>query len=33
VALKACTVIVQDLNDIAHQIDVTAETRYEAVCT
>ena len=30
-ALKTCTVIVHDLNDIAHQLDVTAETLYEAV--
>ncbi len=26
-----CTVIVHDLNDTAHQLDVTAETLYEAV--
>jgi hypothetical protein len=31
VALKACTVIVHDLNDNAHQLDVTAETLYKAV--
>jgi hypothetical protein len=31
VALKACTVVVNDLNDTAHQLDVTAETLYEAV--
>jgi hypothetical protein len=31
VALKACTVIVHDLNDTAHQLDVSAETLYEAV--
>jgi hypothetical protein len=31
VALKACAVIVHDLNDNAHQLDVTAETLYEAV--
>jgi hypothetical protein len=31
VALKACTVIVHDLNDTAHELDVTAETLYEAV--
>jgi hypothetical protein len=31
VALKACTVIVHDMNDNAHQLDVTAETLYEAV--
>ena len=30
-ALKACTVIVHDLNDTAHQLDVTADTLYEAV--
>ena len=30
-APKACTVVVHDLNDIAHQLDVTAETLYEAV--
>ena len=30
-AAKACTVVVHDLNDIAHQLDVTAETLYEAV--
>ena len=28
---KACTVVVHDLNGPAHQLDVTAETRYEAV--
>jgi hypothetical protein len=31
VAPKACTVVVHDLNDTAHQFDVTAETLYEAV--
>jgi exo-beta-1,3-glucanase (GH17 family) len=31
VAPKACTVFVHDLNDTAHQLDVTAETLYEAV--
>jgi hypothetical protein len=31
VAPKACTVIVHDPNDTAHQLDVTAETLYEAV--
>jgi hypothetical protein len=31
VALKACTVVVHDLNDTEHQLDVTAETLYEAV--
>ena len=30
-APKACTVVVHDLNDNAHQLDVTAETLYEAV--
>jgi hypothetical protein len=30
-APKACTVVVHDLNDTAHQLDVTAETLYEAV--
>jgi hypothetical protein len=31
VTLKACTVVVHDLNDTAHALDVTAETLYEAV--
>jgi hypothetical protein len=31
VALKACTVVVHDLNDTANQLDVTAETLYEPV--
>jgi len=31
VALRACTVIVHDLSDTAHSLDVTAETLYEAV--
>jgi len=31
VALKACTLVVHDLNDTAHALDVTAETLYEAV--
>jgi hypothetical protein len=31
VALKACTVIVHDLSDTAHSLDVTAEMLYEAV--
>jgi hypothetical protein len=31
VALKACTVVVHDLNDTAHAIDVTAESLYEAI--
>ena len=30
-APKACTVDVHDLNDTAQQLDVTAETLYEAV--
>ena len=29
--LRSCTVIVHDLNDTAHSLDVTAETLYEAV--
>ena len=29
--LKACTVVVHDLNDNTHALDVTAETLYEAV--
>lgn len=29
--LKACTVIVHDLNETAHAVDVTAGTLYEAV--
>jgi hypothetical protein len=31
VALKACTLVVHDLKDTAHALDVTAETLYEAV--
>jgi hypothetical protein len=31
VPLKACTVIVHDLNETAHAVDVTAGTLYEAV--
>jgi hypothetical protein len=31
VALKACTVIVHDLNETGHAIDVTAESLYEAI--
>jgi len=31
VALKACIVIVPDLNETAHSVDVTAESVYEAV--
>ena len=30
-ALKACTVVVHDLNDTAHAIEVTAESLYEAI--
>ncbi len=30
-ALKACTVVVHDLNQTAHAIDVTAESLYEAI--
>jgi hypothetical protein len=31
VSLKAYTVVVHDLNETAHSLDVTAETLYEAV--
>jgi hypothetical protein len=31
VPLKACTVVIQDLNETAHAIGVTAATLYEAV--
>jgi len=31
VALKACTVVIQDIDEIAHAIDVTAESPYEAI--
>jgi hypothetical protein len=31
VALKACTVVVHDLNATAHAIDVTAASLYEAI--
>jgi hypothetical protein len=31
VTLKACTVVVRDLNQTSHTVDVTAETLYEAV--
>jgi hypothetical protein len=31
VSFKACTVIVHDLNDTAHALDVTAESLYEAI--
>ena len=30
-ALKACTVVIHDLNKTEHALDVTAETPYEAV--
>ena len=30
-SLKACTVVVHDLNETAHSVEVTAETLYEAV--
>ena len=30
-APKACTVVVHDLNETAHAIDVTAESLYEAI--
>jgi hypothetical protein len=31
VSLKACTVVVHDLNDTAHAVDVTAESLFEAI--
>jgi hypothetical protein len=31
VPLKACTVVISDLNDTTHSLDVTAETLYEAI--
>jgi hypothetical protein len=31
VALKACTVVVHDLNETAHSLDLTAESLYEAI--
>jgi hypothetical protein len=31
VVLKACTVVIHDLNDTAHSLDVTAESLYEAI--
>jgi hypothetical protein len=31
VPLKACTVVIHDLNETAHTLDVTAATLYEAV--
>ena len=30
-ALKACTVVIHDLNETAHTLDVTASTLYDAV--
>ena len=30
-ALKSCTVVIHDLNQTEHALDVTAETLYEAV--
>lgn len=29
--LKACSIVIRDLNETAHALDVTAETLYEAV--
>jgi hypothetical protein len=31
VPLKACTVVIHDLNDTAHTLDVMAATLYEAI--
>jgi hypothetical protein len=31
VPLRACSVVIHDLNETAHTLDVTAETLYEAV--
>jgi len=31
VTLKACTVVVRDLSQTSHAVDVTAETLFEAV--
>jgi hypothetical protein len=31
VPLRTCTVVIHDLNQTAHSLDVTAETLYEAV--
>jgi len=31
VAIKTCTVVVHDLNETEHSLDVTAETLYEAI--
>jgi len=31
VPLKTCTVVIHDLNETAHTLDVTAATLYEAV--
>jgi uncharacterized protein (UPF0210 family) len=33
VTLRTCTVVVKDLRDIEHSIEVTAETLYEAIAT
>lgn len=30
-SLKACTVVIHDLNETAHTLDVTATTLYEAI--
>ena len=30
-SLKACTVVIHDLNETAHTLDVTAATLYEAI--
>ena len=30
-ALKACTVVIHDLNDTVHSLDLTAESLYEAI--
>jgi hypothetical protein len=31
VSLKACTVVIHDLNQTSHSLEVTAETLYEAI--
>jgi hypothetical protein len=31
VPVKACTVVIHDVNETAHSLDVTAETLYEAI--
>jgi len=33
VVLRTCTVAVKDVQDVAHSIEVTAETLYEAIAT